>query len=153
MADDYKWIVILDGERELSRELIGGKAASINKMKALGLPVPPAFAITTKACLAYQDRGDMPDGLEAEVDRAMDWLQDRMGRSFGASDERLLLSVRSGAAISMPGMMDTVLNLGIDDEAQAALAQETGMVDFATDTHRRFIELYANVVLKQPLDV
>ncbi|MDR7102363.1 pyruvate, phosphate dikinase [Croceicoccus sp. BE223] len=149
----YEWIVLLDGEGVPSRELVGGKAKSIADMKALGLPVPPAFAITTKACLAYQDGGDMPAGLEAEVDRAMAWLEAEMGRTFGHGDRRLLVSVRSGAAISMPGMMDTVLNLGIDDEGEAALAAETGMADFARDTHRRFVELYSAIVLKQPIEV
>lgn len=149
---DFEWIVLLDGETEVSRELVGGKAKSIADMKALGLTVPPAFAITTRACLAYQESGDLPAGMEAEVDRAMAWLEGEMGRTFGSGEKRLLLSVRSGAAISMPGMMDTVLNLGIDDEAEASLKAETGMADFAADTHRRFIELYANIVLKQPVE-
>ncbi|MCB2050842.1 MAG: pyruvate, phosphate dikinase [Novosphingobium sp.] len=149
---DYEWIVILDGETEISRELVGGKAKSIADMKSLGLQVPPAFAITTRACLAYQDSGEMPPGLEDEVDRAMIWLEREMGRTFGSGEKRLLLSVRSGAAISMPGMMDTVLNLGINDDGEASLAAETGMADFAADTHRRFIELYASIVLKQSIE-
>ncbi|WP_066557525.1 pyruvate, phosphate dikinase [Croceicoccus bisphenolivorans] len=148
----YEWIVLLDGEGAVTRELVGGKAKSIADMKALGLPVPPAFAITTKACLAYQEAGAMPPGLEDEVDSAMAWLEEQMGRTFGRGDKRLLVSVRSGAAISMPGMMDTVLNLGIDDDSEAALAAETGMADFARDTHRRFVELYAGIVLKQPFE-
>lgn len=150
---NFKWIVVLDGADQVPRELVGGKAKSIADMKALGLPVPPAFAITTKACIAYQDEGDMPAGLEAEVDRAMVWLEGEIGRNFGSGEKRLLLSVRSGAAISMPGMMDTVLNLGIDDETEAALSAETGIADFARDTHRRFVELYAGIVLKQPVDI
>lgn len=149
----YEWVVLLVGSSVPARELVGGKAKSIADMKALGLPVPPAFVITTKACLAYQDGGDMPAGLEDEVDRALAWLEEQMGRTFGQGDNRLLVSVRSGAAISMPGMMDTVLNLGIDDEGEAALAAETGMSDFARDTHRRFVELYSGIVLKQPLEV
>ena len=144
----YRWIVPLDGGTVPPRELVGGKAKSIADMKALGLRVPPAFAITTRACLAYLETGDMPDGLEQEIQAAMAWLEAEIGRSFGHGDKRLLLSVRSGAAISMPGMMDTVLNLGIDDAAEAALAAETGLPDFARDTHRRFLELYAHIVLK-----
>lgn len=147
-----EWTVPLDGSSEISKELVGGKAKSIADMQALGLTVPPAFAITTRACLAYLENGAMPAGLEEEVSRNLALLEEKIGRSFGRGERRLLLSVRSGAAISMPGMMDTVLNLGIDDEAEAALAAETGLADFARDTHRRFIELYANIVLKQPVE-
>jgi len=147
------WSVLLDGKAEVKRDLVGGKAKSIADMQALGLPVPPAFAITTKACLAYLETGGFPAGLEQEVDDGMRWLEGAIGRTFGHGEKRLLLSVRSGAAISMPGMMDTVLNLGIDDDGEAALVAETGMVDFARDTHRRFIELYSAIVLKQPLEL
>ena len=147
------WSVLLDGQTELSRELVGGKAKSIADMQALGLPVPPAFAITTRACLAYLETGRFPDGLEQEIDQCLGWLEAQIGRHLGHGDKRLLLSVRSGAAISMPGMMDTVLNLGIDDEGEAALAAETGMADFARDTHRRFIELYSAIVLRQPVEL
>lgn len=147
------WIVPLDGSVDVTRALVGGKAQSIADMRALGLPVPPAFAITTRACLAYLESGDMPAGLEEEIDRHLGLLEDRIGRQFGRSGQRLLLSVRSGAAISMPGMMDTVLNLGIDDEAEQVLATETGQADFARDTHRRFVELYAAIVLKQPIEL
>lgn len=147
------WSVLLDGQAEVTRDLVGGKAKSIADMQALGLPVPPAFAITTKACLAYLESGAFPAGLESEIDSALAWLEGQIGRSFGQGDKRLLLSVRSGAAISMPGMMDTVLNLGIDDDGEAALAAETGMADFARDTHRRFVELYASIVLKQPVEL
>lgn len=150
MAD---WTLLLDGADLPDRALIGGKAWSVARMAALGLDVPPAFVITTKACLAYLERGEMPEGLEAEIAAGLDWLQERTGRSFGAGDKRLLLSIRSGAAISMPGMMDTVLNLGIDDDGEAALAVETGLPAFARDTHRRFLELYSAIVLKQPVEL
>jgi pyruvate,orthophosphate dikinase len=147
------WSVLLDGQTEVTRDLVGGKAKSIADMQALGLPVPPAFAITTKACLAYLESGAFPAGLEGEIDSALAWLEGQIGRSFGQGGKRLSLSVRSGAAISMPGMMDTVLNLGIDDDGEAALAEETGMADFARDTHRRFVELYSAIVLKQPIEL
>ena len=147
------WSILLDGQTEVSRDLVGGKAKSIADMQALGLPVPPAFAITTRACLAYLENGSLPDGLEQEIDASLQWLEQQIGRSFGQGERRLLLSVRSGAAISMPGMMDTVLNLGIDDAGEAALAAETGMADFARDTHRRFIELYSAIVLKQSVEL
>lgn len=147
------WSVLLDGQTEVTRDLVGGKAKSIADMQALGLPVPPAFAITTKACLAYLETGSFPAGLEQEIDNGLRWLEGAISRTFGHGDKRLLLSVRSGAAISMPGMMDTVLNLGIDDDGEAALVAETGMADFARDTHRRFIELYSSIVLRQPVEL
>lgn len=148
-----KWTVRLDGSTLPDRKLIGGKAWSIARMRGLGLPVPPAFVITTQACLAYLEQGAFPEGLEAEIDAGLAWLDEATGRSFGGAERPLLLSVRSGAAISMPGMMDTVLNLGIDDGVEAALAAESGLPEFARDTHRRFLELYASIVLKAPVEL
>lgn len=147
------WTILLDGSGIPDRAVIGGKAWSIACMAALGLDVPPAFVISTKACLAYLENGDFPAGLFDEVEQGIAWLEARAGRSFGKGDKRLLLSVRSGAAISMPGMMDTVLNLGIDDAGEASLASETGLPDFARDTHRRFLELYSAIVLKAPVEL
>lgn len=147
------WTILLDGSGIPDRAVIGGKAWSIARMAALGLDVPPAFVISTKACLAYLENGDFPAGLVDEVEQGIAWLEARAGRSFGKGDKRLLLSVRSGAAISMPGMMDTVLNLGIDDAGEASLASETGLPDFARDTHRRFLELYSAIVLKAPVEL
>ncbi|GGY91839.1 pyruvate, phosphate dikinase [Novosphingobium colocasiae] len=147
------WTVRLDGSTLPDRRLIGGKAWSIALMRAMDLPVPPAFVITTQACLAYLEQGAFPAGLEAEIDAGLAWLDAATGRQFGGAERPLLLSVRSGAAISMPGMMDTVLNLGIDDAAEAALAAESGLPDFARDTHRRFLELYASIVLKLPVEL
>lgn len=153
-----QWTLLLDATAISNgalpdRALVGGKAWSVARMAGLGLDVPPAFVITTKACLAYLERGDFPEGLEAEIASGLDWLQQRTGRSFGADDKRLLLSIRSGAAVSMPGMMDTVLNLGIDDAGETALAAETGLPIFARDTHRRFLELYSAIVLKLPIEL
>jgi pyruvate, orthophosphate dikinase len=145
---ETKWTIHLDGSRFPPKEDIGGKAWSIARMSALGLPVPPAFVIRTAACLAFLDKGDFPDGLAAEIDVGIAWLESETGRGFGKGEKRLLLSVRSGAAVSMPGMMDTVLNLGIDGSGEAALATETGAPDFAADTRRRFDELYGAIVLK-----
>lgn len=152
-ADESRWVVRLDGGAMPDRALVGGKAWSLARMRALGLTVPPAFAITTEACLAYLGQGRYPDGLAKEIAQGLVWLEAETGREFGSADKPLLLSVRSGAAISMPGMMDTVLNLGIDDVTQAALAQETGLDGFAKDTHRRFLELYAAIVLKVPVEL
>ncbi len=142
-----RWTLRLDGATLPPRELIGGKAWSIARMLALGLPVPPAFVITTEACAAYQ-HGGWPDRLDAEIDAGVAWIEAQTGRTFGKGPAPLLLSVRSGAAISMPGMMDTVLNLGIGEATETALATESGQPAFARDTHRRFIELYSTIVMR-----
>lgn len=130
------------------RMLIGGKAWSIAQMADLGLPVPPGFAITTRACAAYQAAGSFPAGLEDEIVAGVKWLEEQTGRSFGHGPAPLLVSVRSGAPVSMPGMMDTILNMGITAGTEAALAAETEDAGFAHDTHRRFYDLYAHIVLK-----
>jgi pyruvate,orthophosphate dikinase len=146
------WTLRLGEGPPPDRHLIGGKAWSIARMLELGLPVPPAFVVTTEACNAYLAQGQFPDGLEGEIEAGIAWLEKETGRTFGRGGARLLLSIRSGAAISMPGMMDTVLNLGIDEAGEQALAAETGLADFARDTHRRLHELYAAIVLKAPLE-
>ena len=144
-----RWTLRLDGADLPDRALVGGKAWSIARMLSLRLKVPPAFVITTAACNAYQ-AGGFPDGLDAEIDEGLAWLEAETGRTFGHGASPLLLSIRSGAAISMPGMMDTVLNLGITDSTEASLALETSQPSFARDTHRRFLELYAGIVMKAP---
>ena len=145
-----RFIIALDGATLPSRDLIGGKAWSVARMLSLGLRVPPAVVITTDACRAYLEDGQVPAELGAELDAAIAWLEAATGRQFGGA-KPLLVSVRSGAAISMPGMMDTVLNLGINDTTAAALSVEASDASFARDTHRRFLELYASIVLKATL--
>ena len=147
-----RWTQLLDGSGLPDRATIGGKAWSIARMASLGLDVPPAFVIGTPACNAYLEVGGFPAGLEDEIASGIAWLEEQTGRNFGTGGKRLLLSIRSGAAISMPGMMDTVLNLGIDEAGEAALAAETGLPEFAADTQRRFRELYSAIVLKTPDD-
>ena len=145
-----RWLVGLDavsGSALPDRRLIGGKAWSIAHLQSLGMPTPPAFVVTTEACLAYQRSGAMPDGLESELWAGMRWLERRSGRRFGYDRQPLLVAVRSGAAVSMPGMMDTLLNLGISEANLPALAAESGDGAFARDTYRRFFQLYAEVVL------
>ncbi|MCB2061234.1 MAG: pyruvate, phosphate dikinase, partial [Novosphingobium sp.] len=142
-----KWVEILDGSSLPDRDRIGGKAWSVARMAALGLEVPPAFVIRTDACLAYLDEGAFPGGLEDEIAQGLSWLEERTGREFGAGRKRLLLSIRSGAAISMPGMMDTVLNLGLNDETVQGLASQTDDDRFAFDAYRRFIAMFANIVM------
>jgi len=146
-----RWICRLDGNQLPSRELIGGKAWSIAHIRSLGLNVPPAFVITTEACAAFLGSGDFPPDLDAELALNMAALEADTGRTFGHGPRPLLVSVRSGAPVSMPGMMDTVLNLGMDDVTEKALALECGDEDFARDTHRRFLHLFGEIVLKAEL--
>lgn len=141
-------VAVIDGGCRLGREAIGGKAWGINRMRALGLPVPPAIVITTQACADYFRRGKVVDErLWAQVVEHMRVLEEGAGRRFGAAPRPLLVSVRSGAPHSMPGMMDTVLDLGLNDALEAALAAEHGQARHAADTHRRFRAQYRKVVL------
>jgi pyruvate,orthophosphate dikinase len=128
--------------------LLGGKGANLAEMAAIGLPVPPGFTITTEVCTHFYAKGKTyPAELETQVLAALDRLSAQTGRRFGDATSPLLVSVRSGARASMPGMMDTVLNLGLNDEAAAALAASSGDERFAYDSYRRFIQMYSNVVL------
>jgi pyruvate,orthophosphate dikinase len=130
------------------RNLLGGKGANLAEMSNLALPVPPGFTITTEVCAAFYRKGrNYPAGLPAEVDDAMRFIGESVGASFGASDSPLLVSVRSGARVSMPGMMDTVLNLGLNDKTVEAVARLSGDRRFAYDSYRRFIHMYSAVVL------
>jgi pyruvate, orthophosphate dikinase len=133
--------------------LLGGKGANLAEMTNLGLPVPPGFTISTEACNAYM-AGDnqMPDGLMAEVAAAREALEKQIGKVLGAGSDPLLVSVRSGAPFSMPGMMDTVLNLGLNDESVRGLAQQTGNERFAYDSYRRFVQMFGKIVLDVPGD-
>ncbi len=130
------------------RDLLGGKGANLAEMASLGLPVPPGFTITTEVCAYFyaHDRS-YPDDLADQVDAALRWLEETRGRRFGDPANPLLVSVRSGAPVSMPGMMDTVLNLGLNDETVEGLAAATGNPRFAWDSYRRFIQMYGDVVL------
>ncbi|WP_433565252.1 pyruvate, phosphate dikinase [Nocardia sp. CA-151230] len=140
-------VVELDGACGLSREKIGGKAWSIDHMRALGLPVPPAFVITTDGWADYTRRGAIADEIWAQVLDGIAMIERGTGRRFGSAERPLLVSVRSGAAISMPGMMDTVLNLGMTDAVQQALAVETSNPTYAQDTRQRFVHQYRETVL------
>jgi pyruvate,orthophosphate dikinase len=135
-----------DGGREF-KSLLGGKGANLAEMTSLGIPVPPGFTITTDVCRHYLISSHAPDTLAAEVEKALERLEALTGKEFGGDREPLLVSVRSGAAISMPGMMDTVLNLGLNDQTVEALARVSGDQRFAFDSFRRFIQMYGNVVL------
>ncbi len=131
------------------RNLLGGKGANLCEMAQLGLPVPPGFIITTEACLDYYDRGhQLPEGLWEDVVEQVDWLNQAIGREFGSVANPLLVSVRSGARVSMPGMMDTILNLGVNDEIVAGLARLMGDRRPALDAYRRFLQIFAGVVME-----
>jgi len=128
------------------RELLGGKGTGLAEMTRLGVPVPPGFTITTDACRAFMHEGGLPEGLDEEVDRHVAILEGKTGKRFGDPEDPLLVSVRSGAAVSMPGMMDTILNLGLNDTAVRGLARTTGNERFARDSYRRLIQMYGEVV-------
>ena len=150
MKSEATWTIALDGGTTPEPALIGGKAWSIAWMSGLGLAVPPAFVITTRACAAFLADKAIPDGLEDEIAAGIAWLEQQSGRTFGGGPRPLLVSVRSGAPVSMPGMMDTVLNLGINRKTEALLAKECGNEAFARDTYCRFLDLYGSIVLKAP---
>ena len=133
------------------KELLGGKGANLAEMTSLGIPVPPGFTISTEVCAAfYENRRTYPTGLKEEVAKNLIRLETLMGRSLGGAQDPLLVSVRSGAAQSMPGMMDTVLNLGLNDKAVEGLAAQSRNPRFAKDAYRRFIQMYGDVVMEIP---
>src|SRR5919108_408366 len=142
-----RYIYDFDEPSDGGKELLGGKGIGLAEMTRLGVPVPSGFTITTDACRAYMSNGKaLPDGLDAEIERHLAALEEKSGKSFGDTDDPLLVSVRSGAAVSMPGMMDTILNLGLNDEAVKGLARATGNDRFAHDSYRRLIQMYGEVV-------
>jgi pyruvate,orthophosphate dikinase len=138
-----------DGSRA-DKPLLGGKGAGLHEMTRIGIPVPPGFTITTEACRHFLRERELEVGLEEQVAEALYRLEDEMGKRFGSEKDPLLLSVRSGAAISMPGMMETILNLGLNDETVEALAGASGNRRFAFDSYRRFVQMYGEVVLGLP---
>jgi pyruvate,orthophosphate dikinase len=147
-----KWVYSFgDGSAEGRadmRNLLGGKGANLAEMSNLGLPVPSGFTITTELCTYFYDNGKVfPDTLAQEVEAALALIEKEVGAQFGDPDNPLLVSVRSGARVSMPGMMDTVLNLGLNDETVEGLAKSSGDARFAYDSYRRFIQMYSDVVL------
>jgi pyruvate,orthophosphate dikinase len=136
------------------RNLLGGKGADLAEMTSLGIPVPAGFTITTEVCTQYyQNNRKYPKGLREEVDRAMAKVEKAMGRKYGDPDNPLLVSVRSGARVSMPGMMDTVLNIGLNGVTMRALIRQTGNERFVYDSYRRFLQMYGNVVMGVPDEV
>lgn len=150
-----KWVYFFGkGRTEGSgtdKNLLGGKGAGLAEMTSIGIPVPPGFTITTEACVEYYNRGKKyPDGLWDQAKAALATLEEEMGKKFGDVENPLLVSVRSGARVSMPGMMDTVLNLGLTDETVKGLEKSSGNARFAYDSYRRFIQMFSDVVLEIP---
>ena len=138
---------IAEGNKSMKAHL-GGKGANLAEMSSIGLPVPPGFTINTDTCKYYSDtKGSWPKGLEEQIRDGIEHIASEMNAGFGDSENPLLVSVRSGAAVSMPGMMDTVLNLGLNDAAVEGLAKKTGNVRFAFDAYRRFIDMFGDVVM------
>src|SRR5579875_3044964 len=135
-----------EGNKDL-KDLLGGKGANLAEMTRLGLPVPPGFTITTEACQAYLKTGENPAELAAEVSEHLDSLEKAMGKKLGQADDPLLVSVRSGAKFSMPGMMETVLNIGLNDQSVRGLAAQAGNERFAFDSYRRLIQMFGKTVL------
>lgn len=147
-----QWVYRFGGDKTEGdasmRELLGGKGANLAEMASLDLPVPPGFTITTEVCTSYYDNDHQyPGELKAQVEEALAHVEKTMNMQFGSAENPLLVSVRSGARVSMPGMMDTVLNLGLNDETVEGLAKQSGDERFAWDSYRRFIQMYGDVVL------
>ncbi|MEM7799833.1 MAG: pyruvate, phosphate dikinase [Chloroflexota bacterium] len=145
---DYKWVYLFDEGNTTMKNLLGGKGANVAEMTNAGLPVPPGFTITTEACNAYLDYDlQFPEGMWTQSKDALKTIEEQTNKVFGDPKNPLLVSVRSGAAISMPGMMDTVLNLGLNDETVEGLAKLTGDRRFALDAYRRFISMFGQIVM------
>ena len=141
-----------EGDKD-QKDLLGGKGANLAEMTKLGLPVPPGFTITTEACREYLALGSEPGELRVQVTMALRQLEDNLGRRLGDRHDPLLVSVRSGAKFSMPGMMETVLNIGLNDASVKGLAEESGDERFAWDSYRRLLQMFGKTVLDMPGEV
>lgn len=135
-----------EGDRSM-RDLLGGKGANLSEMTKIGIPVPYGFVITTEVCNLFLKNGAYPDNFADQLEEHLNFMEAKMGKQFGSSKNPLLVSVRSGAAVSMPGMMDTILNLGLNDETVQGLIDQTGDERFAYDSYRRFIQMFSDVVM------
>ena len=144
-----KWVYLFSEGNATMRNLLGGKGANLAEMTNLGLPVPQGFTVTTEACTQYYEDGrQINDEIMSQIMDAMAKLEEITGKKFGDKENPLLVSVRSGARASMPGMMDTILNLGLNEEVVEALAKASGNERWAWDCYRRFIQMYSDVVME-----
>lgn len=149
MAEKNKFVYSFEEGKGLGKALLGGKGANMADMVSIGLPVPPGFTITTEVCeLFYKNNRKYPEGVDAQVDEQLKKLEGKIKKKFGDENDPLLVSVRSGAAASMPGMMDTILNLGLNDKSVLGLSQKTKNERFAWDAYRRFIQMFGDVVME-----
>ena len=147
----HKYVYLFKEGNASMRNLLGGKGAGLAEMTNIGVPIPQGFTITTEACTLYYDSGKtLPDYLIKEVYEAVKSIEKETRKKFGGDHNPLLVSVRSGARVSMPGMMDTILNLGLNDETVDVLAKETGNERFAYDSYRRFILMFTNIAKGHP---
>ena len=152
MSDSHKYVYSFGGGKAEGKadmkSLLGGKGANLAEMSVIGIPVPPGFTITTEVCVEYYENGKkLPEAVRPQVEAAIAQVEREMGARLGDPANPLLVSVRSGAALSMPGMMNTILNLGLSDAATEGLAQRTGNVRFAYDGYRRLIDMFGSVVM------
>ena len=146
-----KYVYLFKEGNGSMRELLGGKGANLAEMTNLGLPVPQGFTITTEACTQYYEDGrKINDDIQAQIMEYVGKMEEITGQKFGDLENPLLVSVRSGARASMPGMMDTILNLGLNDEVVEGLAAKTGNPRFAYDSYRRFVQMFSDVVMELP---
>ncbi|MFS8085901.1 MAG: PEP/pyruvate-binding domain-containing protein, partial [Acidobacteriota bacterium] len=147
-ARPYKWVYLFEEGSGDNKSLFGGKGAGLCEMTQAGLSVPPGLIVTTEACNAfYANDKKFPEGMWEQVVEALHQVEEKVGKRFGDTNNPLLVSVRSGAAFSMPGMMDTVLNLGLNEETVQGLAEQTGDLRFALDAYRRFASLFGEIVI------
>src|ERR687883_1617392 len=143
----HKWVYLFEEADGEKKSLFGGKGAGLCEMTRAGLPVPPGLIVTTEACNAYYDNNkQFPEGMWEQVVEALSEIEKKVGKGFGDPQNPLLVSVRSGAAFSMPGMMDTVLNLGLNDDTVQGLARLTQNERFAWDAYRRFVQMFGRIV-------
>lgn len=153
MGGQKKYVYLFEEGQAGMKDLLGGKGAGLAEMTNIGLPVPPGVTITTEACIEfYLNNRQFPPGMEEQLQEKFQVVQDRLGKKFGDAENPLLVSVRSGAPVSMPGMMDTILNLGLNDETVQGFAKQTSNERFALDCYRRFIQMFADVVMKVDRD-
>ena len=151
MVTEKKWVYKFNEGNAQMRELLGGKGANLAEMTNLGLPIPMGFTITTEACTDYYKSGrKISNEIKLQIFEALRWLEKENGKKFGDNSDPLLVSVRSGARVSMPGMMDTILNLGMNDISVKGFAQKTNNPRFAYDSYRRFIQMFSDVVMEVP---
>ena len=143
-----KWVYKFEEGNASMRNLLGGKGCNLAEMTILGMPIPQGFTVTTEACTEYYNSGkQITQEIQDQIFEAITWLEELNGKKFGDTEDPLLVSVRSGARASMPGMMDTILNLGLNDVAVEGFAKKTGNPRFAYDSYRRFIQMYSDVVM------